>query len=532
MGFTDEELKRPFVGIANAYSTICPGHFNLRELSNAVSNGIREAGGTPFEFGTIGVCDGLAQGHDGMRYVLPTRDLIASDIEMMIQAHYLDGLVLLGSCDKIIPGMLMAAARLDIPSILINSGPMRPGKFRGADVAGYMLLEVEPARKMGELTDEELRDFENVACPSCGSCAMLGTANTMGCLSEALGMSLPGTATIPATDAERRKLAYNSGRQIMRLISDEITARSIMTHQGMENAIRLILAIGGSTNAFLHVPAIAHEAGLDNIALDTFDQLGRTTPHIASIMPASEHDVIDFGDAGGVQAVLKELENLLHQDHLTVTGRTLHENFKNAKVTNRQVIHPIDSPFLTIGGLAVLKGNLAPIGAVAKPAAIPNKMWKFKGHAKVFNGQTETITAINKGLIHAGDVVVVRYEGPKGGPGMPEMLAAMQLLNGQGIGDKIALITDGRFSGASHGLYLGHVSPEAIEGGMIAFVQDNDLISIDIENRSVHLQIAEAELENRKSQWRPPEPRIKSGYLALYSKLASSAGEGAILKID
>jgi dihydroxy-acid dehydratase len=385
---------------------------------------------------------------------------------------------------------------------------------------------------MGELTDEDIRDFENVACPTCGSCAMLGTANTMGCLSEALGMSLPGAATIPATDAERRKLAYNSGRQIMRLLSDEITARSIMTHQGMENAIRLILAIGGSTNAFLHVPAIAYEAGLDNITLDTFDQLSRTTPHIASIMPASEHDVIDFGDAGGVQAVLKELGTLLHKDHQTVTGRKAHENFKNAKVINRQIIHSIDSPFHTIGGLAVLKGNLAPIGAVAKPAAIPNKMWKFKGPAKVFNGQTETITAINEGRIHAGDVVVVRYEGPKGGPGMPEMLAAMQLLNGQGIGDKIALITDGRFSGASHGLYLGHVSPEAIEGGIIAFVQDNDLISIDIESRKVHLQINEAELDRRRSQWRPPEPRIKSGYLALYSKLASSAAEGAILKID
>lgn len=532
MGFSDEELRRPFIGIANAWSTICPGHLNLRHLGRAASEGIREAGGTPYEFGTIGVCDGLAQGHDGMRYVLPTRDLIASDIEMMVQAHCLDGLVMLGSCDKIIPGMLMAAARLNIPAIMVNGGPMYPGDFKGSRIAGYKVMEVEPERRAGKMTELEVLEYENAACPTCGSCAMLGTANTMGCLAEAMGMALPGAGTIPATAAERRRLVYQSGLQIMELIAKEIKARDIITKKGLENAIRLILAIGGSTNAFLHVLAIAYEAGLENITLDTFDQLSRTTPYIAALMPATQFDVVTFGRAGGVQAVLKELEPLLHLEHLTVTGDTLAENFRNAKVKDRNIIHTMEKPFHATGGLAVLKGNLAPMGAVAKPAAVPESMWRFEGPARVFEGQDETIQAINEGRVQPGDVVVVRYEGPKGGPGMPEMFAAMQLLYGQGLGNKIAMITDGRFSGANRGLYLGHVSPEAMEGGPIALVQDNDQISIDLEARKVHLDVTEEEMIRRRESWRPNEPKVTTGYLKIYSKLASSASEGAVLKVD
>lgn len=532
MGFTDRELRRPFVGIANAWSTICPGHLNLRDFGRAVSDGIREAGGTPYEFGTIGACDGLTQGHDGMRYVLPTRDLIASDIEMMIQAHCLDGLVMLGSCDKIIPGMLMAAARLNIPAIMINGGPMYPGRFKGSMIAGYRVMEIEPERQAGRMTREDALEYENAACPTCGSCAMLGTANTMACLAEAMGMALPGAGTIPATVAERRRLVFQSGLQIMKLIDNGITARDIITQKGMENAIRLILAIGGSTNAFLHVPAIAHEAGLENITLDTFDQLSRTTPHIAGLMPASQVDVVTFGQAGGVQAVLKELEPLLHPDHLTVTGHTLAENFRDANVKDRTIIHTLEKPFHVTGGLAVLKGNLAPMGAVAKPAAVPESMWRFEGPARVFEGQDEAIRAVNEGRVQPGDVVVVRYEGPKGGPGMPEMFAALQLLHGQGLGDKIALITDGRFSGANRGLYLGHVSPEAMEGGPIALVHDNDRISINLEARIVHLDVSDEEMMRRRGSWRPPKPKVTTGYLKIYSKLASSAAEGAILKVD
>lgn len=532
MGLSDEELNRPFIGLANAWSTICPGHFNLQELAAAVSAGIRETGGTPVEFGTIGICDGLTQGHDGMRYVLPSRDLIASDIELMVEAHRLDGLVLLGSCDKIIPGMLMAAARLNIPAILVNSGPMKPGYFKGEKVAGYMVMEAEPAHRAGKLSREDLALLEDSACPSCGSCAMMGTANTMACFAEALGMSLPEAGTVAATDAGRRRIAYRSGRQIMNLIRSGIRTRDIITGEAMENAIRLILAIGGSTNAFLHVPAIAYEAGVSGIDLDTFDRLSRDTPHIAGLMPATRHDVISFGAAGGVMAVYKEIASLLHSNTLTVTGKPLLDHVRQAQVRDRDIIHSLDNPFHKMGGLAVLKGNLAPEGAVAKPAATRESMWQFTGPAKVFEGQDDAIQGIDRGEIRPGDVLIVRYEGPKGGPGMPEMFAALQLLYGQGLGDKIALITDGRFSGANRGLYLGHVSPEAMEGGPIALVQDGDTVSIDLEARTVDFQVSEREINERLVRWQPRAPKIERGYLRLYAKLASSAAQGAILKVE
>jgi len=530
MGYTDEDMGKPFIGIANSWNTVCPGHLNLRELAEHVKDGIRAAGGTPFEFGTIGVCDGLTQGHDGTHYVLPSRDIIAASIEIMVQAHCFDGLVLLGSCDKIVPGMLMAAARINIPAILVNGGPMPVGEYQGKKIAAYMLLENAAAIKAGKITEIDSMKMEDAACPACGSCAMLGTANTMGCLAEALGMTLPGAATIPSHSAARRHMAQMSGKQIMHLLKHDIKARDILTRKGMENGIRLILAIGGSTNATLHVPAIAHEAGVRDVTLDTFDSLSRNTPQLVALLPATPYDLGDYHEAGGVQSTLKQLSELLHLDQITVTGHTVVENIEKVAYTRPDVIHPLADPFRSQSGLAVLKGNLCPQGGVAKPGAIPKAMWRFEGPARVFDSHDETVNAVNANLIHPGDVVVIRYEGPKGGPGMGEMFVASQMLHGAGLGETVAVITDGRFSGAGRGLIICHVSPEAMEGGSLGLVEDNDRISIDIENRRVHLHVSEGELVERKHRWHPPEPKIKTGYLGLYSKLASSAAEGAVLK--
>ena len=530
MGYTHEDMDKPFIGIANSWNTVCPGHLNLRELAEHVKDGIRSAGGTPFEFGTIGVCDGITQGHEGTHYVLPSRDIIAASIEIMVQAHCFDGLVLLGSCDKIVPGMLMAAARINIPSILVNGGPMLIGEYKGKKIAAYMLLENAAPVKSGKITDIDLLKIEDAACPSCGSCAMLGTANTMGCLAEALGMTLPGAATIPSHSAARRRIAQMSGRQIMYLLEHDIKARDILTRKSMENGIRLILAIGGSTNAALHVPAIAHEAGVGDVTLDTFDALSRNTPQLVALLPATHYDLGDYHEAGGVQSTLKQLSELLNMDQITVTGRTVVENIEKVEYTRPEVIHSLADPVRSQAGLAVLKGNLCPEGGVAKPGAIPKDMWRFEGPARVFDSHDETVKAVNDNLILPGDVVVIRYEGPKGGPGMGEMFVASQMLHGAGLGETVAVITDGRFSGAGRGLFICHVSPEAMEGGLLGLVEDNDRISIDIEKRSVHLHITEQELIGRKNRWRPPEPKINTGYLSLYSKLASSAAEGAVLK--
>ncbi|GAB6180030.1 dihydroxy-acid dehydratase [Desulfotomaculum defluvii] len=529
MGYTDEDLDKPLVAVVNSWNNVVPGHYNLREVSEAVKAGIREAGGTPVEFGTIAACDGIAQGHEGMRYILPTRDLIANDIEMMIQAHRFDGMVLLGSCDKIVPGMLMAAARLDLPAIFVNGGPMMPGHFKGRDTDSSIVQESLGALKAGEMTEAEYKELENCACPGPGSCAMLGTANTMCCLAEAMGMALPGSSTIPAVDAGRFRSAQQSGRVIVDLIKRGITAGQIITKDSLANAVRVSSAIGGSTNVALHIPAIAYEANVD-YDLEWFHGLSQGTPHIAGIMPATEYDLADFHTAGGVPAVMKELVSLLNTDCITVTGKTVFENIQSAAIKDPRVIKTMANPFHENGGLAVIKGNLAPNGAVTKPAAIASELLKFRGPARVFDSEQLAIGAIETGKIQPGDVVVIRYEGPKGGPGMPEMFKPMKLLVGMGLAKKVALITDGRFSGSNNGCFVGHISPEAMEGGPLALVREGDLIDIDIPNRQLNIEISSEELAIRKKDWQAPVPRVSRGYLALYARITESADKGAIIK--
>lgn len=530
MGYSDYDLARPMIGVANSWNRVVPGHYNLDLVSDYVKQGIRQAGGTPVEFGLIAACDGIAQGHDGMHYILPTRDLIANDVEMMVEAHRLDGVVLLGSCDKIVPGMLMAAARLGLPTILVAGGPMEGGcafDNRAADVTS--LTEGLGMLRAGKIDAETYRRLENGAGPSCGSCSFLGTANTMCCLAEALGLSLPGTATIPATQADRLRAAQESGRQIMHLIQQGITARQIISRQGIENAIRVNAAIGGSTNAVLHMLAIAYEADLE-LTVDAFEELSRTTPHIARMNPAAAPNVPDFHLAGGVPAVMREILPLLHGTALTVSGKSVAENVSGAESRNRAIIRTLNDPWSTGGGLAVLRGNLAPKSAVTKPAAIRPEMHRFTGRAHCFDTEEAANRAIKEGEIREGEVVVIRYEGPKGGPGMREMFSAMKLLYGSGLALKTALITDGRFSGTNNGCFVGHISPEAAEGGPLAAVRDGDLITIDIPGRSLHLHLSDEEIEARLAGWRRPEPKFRKGYLALYARLAESADQGAIIR--
>jgi dihydroxy-acid dehydratase len=518
------------IGIANSWNRVVPGHYNLNLVSDYVKQGIQQAGGTPVEFGVIAACDGIAQGHDGMHYILPTRDLIAHDVEMMVEAHRLDGVVLLGSCDKILPGMLMGAARLDIPAILVAGGPMEGGcEFdeRAADMTS--LTEGLAMLKAGKIDEETYRRLENCVGPTCGSCSFLGTANTMCCLAEALGLSLPGSATIPATQADRLRAAQESGRQIVQMIQKGITARQIINQKGIENAIRVNAAIGGSTNAILHLLAIAYEADVD-LTVDAFEELSRTTPHIAKMNPAAAPNVPDFHQAGGVPAVMKEILPLLHGNALTVSGKTVAENVSKAEVHNREIIKTMADPWSRGGGLAVLRGNLAPGSAITKPAAIKPEMHKFTGRAHCFNSEEAANQAILDGKVVEGEVVVIRYEGPKGGPGMREMYIAMKLLYGRGLALKTALVTDGRFSGTNNGCFVGHISPEAAEGGPLAIVQNGDLITIDIPGRKLHLHVSDEEIGRRLANWKRPEPKFKKGYLALYSRLAESADKGAIIR--
>ena len=530
MGYSDTDLEKPIIGIANAWSTTVPGHYNLRQVSEAVKEGIREAGGTPVEFGVIGACDGIAEGHEGMRYILPTRDIIAHSIELMVQAHQYDGIVLLGSCDKIVPGMLMAAARLDLPAIFVNGGPMLGGPvIHGRKADTTSIIEGVGRLKKGQITEEELIKMEDSCAPTCGSCSFLGTANTMCCIAEAIGMSLTGSAVIPAVYNERLKTAQESGRAIVNLIRKDITARQIINKESIENAVRLNSAIGGSTNSALHIPAIAYEAKVE-FDLDIFDKLSRTTPLVAKMNPAASANVIDFYEAGGVPVVLGEISSLLKLNALTVTGKTIGENIKGYKSPNNEVIKTFAEPFSAFGGLAVLYGNLAPNSAVTKPAAINPNMLSFQGPARVFNSEDEANIAILNNEVKPGEVVVIRYEGPKGGPGMPEMFKAMKLLHGLGLADKVALVTDGRFSGTNNGCFVGHISPEAQEGGPIALVQDGDLIDINIPERKLDILVDSLVLEDRKKQWQPPKARVTEGYLYLYSKLAESADKGAIIK--
>ena len=530
MGYTDDDLARPMIGIANAWSTTLPGHFNLKQVSKAVQDGIRMAGGTPVEFGVIGACDGIAEGHEGMRYILPTRDIIAHSIELMTHAHQYDAIVLLGSCDKIVPGMLMVAARMDLPAILVNGGPMQGGPFldnRKSDSTS--IIEGVGRLLAGKIDEAELLRMENSCAPGCGSCSFLGTANTMCCLAEALGMSLPGSAMTPSVSAERLHIAQKSGQAIVELVKRGITARQIITAESLENALRLVSAIGGSTNAALHVPAIAYEAHVP-FDMGMFDAMARTTPHIAKMNPAASANVIDFYQSGGVQAVLSELKSLLHGNCMTVNGKTVAENLEGVRSPDDEVIKTFDKPFDVQGGLAVLYGNLAPDSAVTKPAAIHPDQRVFSGPARCFDSEAAANECIMQGGITEGDVVVIRYEGPKGGPGMPEMFKSMKLLHGLGLATKTAVVTDGRFSGTNNGCFVGHVSPEAQEGGPIALVRDGDRVTIDIPGQLLRLDVSDEELARRRQEWSAPPPRVTEGYLYLYSRLAESAAKGAIIK--
>ncbi len=528
MGYSDDSLDQPIIGIANAWSTTVPGHVNLRSVAESVKAGIWQNGGTPVEFGVIGACDGIAEGHEGMRYILPTRDIIAHSIELMVQAHQYDAVVLLGSCDKIVPGMLMAAARLDIPAILVNGGPMMGGPvIAGRKADSTSIVEGMGRMKAGKITQEELLDMEDRCAPTCGSCSFLGTANTMCCIAEALGMSLTGSAMVPATHARRLHLAQESGQRIVDLARSNTTARQIINEKSITNAVRLTSAIGGSTNAALHIPAIAHEAEVP-FDMDLFDRISRSTPLLAKMNPAASCNVVDFYESGGVPAVMGEMISLLEGDIPTVTGRTLAENLKGISSPDDAVIKTLDHPFEATGGLAVLYGNLAPDSAVTKPAAIDPDMRIFTGTARVFDSEQAANIAILNGEIREGEVVVIRYEGPKGGPGMPEMFKAMKLLHGLGLARRTALVTDGRFSGTNNGCFIGHISPEAQEGGPIALVENGDEIHINIPEKTLELRVSSQELERRRAAWQPPPPRVTRGYLHQYSRLASSAARGAV----
>lgn len=530
MGYTDYDLDRPLIGIANSWNRVVPGHYNLKLVSEYVQQGIRQAGGTPVEFGVIAGCDGLAQGHVGMHYILPSRELIANDIEMMVEAHQLDAIVLLGSCDKIVPAMLMAAARLDLPAIMVVGGPMEGGcRFDGRSSDRTSLHEAMGMLQTGQIDDAQFTELENCATPTCGSCSFLGTANSMCCVGEAMGLSLPGSSTIPATFSARLRVAQESGRQIMTLFNKGITACQILTRKGIENGIRVSIALGGSTNVALHIPAIGYEAGCE-ISMELFAELCSTTPYIAKMNPAAAPNVGDFHQAGGVPAVMKTLLPLLHENALTVTCKTVADNVAEAQIFNPKIIKSLDDPWRKEGGLAILKGNLAPNTAITKPAAINPDIHVFTGPARCFDSEEAADKAILEGKIIEGEVIVIRYEGPKGGPGMREMAKAMKFLYGRGLSLKIAVITDGRFSGTNNGCFVGHISPEAAEGGPIAIVKDGDLITINIPDNSLHLHLSDLEITNRLKKWRRPESKFKKGYLAIYSQMAESADKGAIIR--
>ncbi len=536
MGFTTEDLKRPMIGIANAWSECVPGHFNLRQVAQRVKDGIYRAGGTPVEFGVIGGCDGMGQGHDGMHYILPSREIIANSIESMAQINLFDGIVLLGSCDKIVPGMLMAAARLDIPCILLPGGPMEGGiEFDGRKSDQTSSTEAYGMLSANKITEKEYTSLENLACPTCGSCAYLGTANTMCSLSEALGMTLPDGGIIPAASAARLAIAEDTGIKIVELVEKNITARQIITKESVRNAIKICLAMSGSTNAVMHLTAIAYEAELEMNVLEEFDQLSRETPQLAKINPASEYNMVDFYRAGGVSRLLDEMQPIISTDEMTVTANTVLENIKNhiyQYPQDSKIIKTMADPFGYQGGVAVLRGNLAPDSGITKPGAFDESLHHFIGEAICFDSEEEAEEAILKGTIRDGHVVVIRYEGPKGGPGMREMYKAMKYLYGRGLSKTTALITDGRFSGTNNGCFVGHISPEAAEGGAIAIVKNGDKIEIDVEKRSINLLVSDEEIKNRLKEWKRPEPKFKRGYLGLYCKIAASGSEGAIMQYD
>jgi dihydroxy-acid dehydratase len=520
LGLTDQDIAKPFIGIANSYTSIVPGHVHLRVLGEAVKEGILEAGGTPFEFNTIAVCDGIAMGHEGMRYSLPSRELIADSVEIMMQAHRLDGMVLISNCDKVTPGMLMAAARLDVPAISVTGGPMESGMLDGQKVGVNNVFEVVGKVFAGKATAEDSAKLENVACPGCGSCNGMFTANTMSCLTEALGMSLPYCATALANGALKQRIAKETGNKIVELVKNNIKPSQIMTQKAFDNATAVDMALGGSTNSVLHLSAIAKEAGA-KLNLSTYDEIGRKVPHLCSMVPSGEYDMSDLGNAGGIPALMKELEPFIDFNVLTVTAQTVGENVKDAKVINAQVIRPLSNPVHKEGGVAILKGNLAPSGAVVKMVAVSSKMMKHQGPAKVYDSEHEAEEAMKRHEVVTGDVVVIRYEGPKGGPGMPEMLIPTATIAGMGLSESVALITDGRFSGATRGPCIGHVAPEAFDGGPIAALKNGDKITIDIPNRLLKVELSDKELKERLAQWKPRKPKISKGYLSRYTPTPS-----------
>ncbi len=533
VGLTDEEIALPFIGVVNSWNEIVPGHIHLDKLAEAVKAGIRMAGGVPFEFNTIGICDGIAMGHTGMKNSLPSRELIADSIELMVEAHQFDGMVMIPTCDKIVPGHLMAAGRLDIPAIVVTGGPMMPGIVGDEPRDVISLFEAVGAKRSGRLSDRELQNLEDCACCGAGSCAGLFTANTMACVTEALGLSLPGCGTAHAVDAKKMRIAKKSGMKILELVEKGITARKIVTKESLDNAIRVDMAIGGSTNTALHLPAIALEFGL-SLPLSRFDEISRETPHLINLRPGGDRYLIDFDRAGGVPAIQMRLGEKLDIDTLTVTGKSLGENLKDYIIVNpranKEIIATVDKPIHTEGGIAVLYGSLAPNGSVIKQAAVSQKMLEFKGEARVFNGEEEAMKAIMAKKLKPGDCLVIRYEGPKGGPGMREMLSPTAAIAGMGLIDSVALITDGRFSGGTRGPCIGHVSPEAAEGGPVALVRDGDVIEIDIPRRKLELKVAQEELDKRRKSWKAPVSRVTKGYLARYQKMVSSADKGAVLK--
>ena len=532
-GLTDWELEKPIIGIVNSQNEIVPGHVHLDQIAKAVKSGVQLAGGVPLEFSTIAMCDGIAMSHVGMKYSLVSREIIADSIEIMAMSHPFDALVFIPNCDKIVPGMLMAAARLDIPSIFISGGPMMAGKFKGNKVSLADMFEMVGSVKANKITEEELKEAEDVACPGLGCCSGMFTANSMNCLTEALGMALPGNGTVLAVEAARIRLAKETGRKIMELLEKDIRPSQIMTREGFMNAVAADMSLGCSTNTVLHLPAISHEAGI-KLDLDSFNEISKKTPQLCKLAPASRHHIEDLTDAGGIQAVLAELSKvgILNLDVMTVTGKTIGENIKDVSVLDYDVIRPVNNPYSVDGGIAILWGNMAPDGAVVKKGAVAGKMLVHKGPARVFSSEEESAEAILGGKINPGDVIVIRYEGPKGGPGMQEMLTPTSAVAGMGLGESVALITDGRFSGATRGASIGHVSPEAAEGGPIGLIEEGDMISIDIPNRKLDVMVSDEVLEERRKKWQKPESKIKTGYLARYQKVVSSASSGAIINYD
>lgn len=531
MGFGSEDLQKPLIGICNSFNEVIPGHIHLREITEAAKLGVAAAGGTPMEFPAIGVCDGIAMGHTGMKFSLASRELIADSIEAVATATGFDALVLIPNCDKVVPGMLMAAARLNIPCVVVSGGPMLPGRYQGHDISVSQSFEAAGEFAAGKITEADMTSIEAAACPGCGSCAGLFTANTMNCLTEALGMGLPGNGTIPAAyTGARRQLAKRAGHVVMELLKKDIKPRDILTEKAFENAITVDMGIGGSTNTVLHLTAIAHEAGIE-LPAARFDEISRKTPYIAKLSPAGTHHMIDLNEAGGINAVMKEMskKGVIHTDAMTVVG-TVAEKIANAKILRPDVIKTVEEPYRKEGGLAILSGNLCPENAVVKASAVAEDMLVYTGKAKCFSSEESAVNAIMDGKIVEGDVVVIRYEGPKGGPGMQEMLNPTAVISGRGL--KVALITDGRFSGASRGACIGHISPEAMAGGPIAFIEDGDLIDIDIPNRKLELRVSDEELAKRKAAWVKPEPKIKTGYLSRYAKLTTSASRGAVVTAD